>query len=189
MRWEQNVTPCPLLKIDPSPKNHFDHQANLLFGANTMALCHHTFSSGCARRSTHTIWHPSFPSADLGPKPVCDQHFDPESCVVNGWFADKNADIAFKDCEFINRASDNVAYHNLLVAMAKHGSFMCGRELGQPIDPADKTVYVWNGYGWLVRFDCVIMLGDWNIVKLRYTKMLNGPKIRTDKKTLMSFFE
>jgi hypothetical protein len=154
-----------------------------------MTLCHHAFTSGCARRSTHTVWHPTFPGVELGPKPVCDHHFDPETFVLGGFFTDKNADIAFRDCEFIHRAIDNAAYHQLLVTFVKHGSFVSGRELGQPIDPADKTIYVWNGYGWLVRFDCIVMLGEWSVVKSRYPKLINGPKIRTDKRTLASFFE
>lgn len=154
-----------------------------------MTLCYHTFTGGCARRSTNTVWHPTFPAAEMGPKPVCVTHYEPEVFVVNGWLTDLNAQIAFDECEFIDRRENNAAYHRLLVTLAKHGSFIAGRELGQPIDPADQTIYLWNGYGWLVRFDRAVMIGEWGIVQQRYPKMVNGAKIHTSKKTLMSFFE
>lgn len=152
-----------------------------------MTLCHHTFDSGCARRSTNTVWHPTFPGAELGPKPVCARHYEPETFVLNGWLTDLNADIAFKECTFVSRKADNAAYHNLLTAMMVNGSFVAGRELGQSIDPADQTIYVWNGFGWLVRFDCVVMLGSWPDAQKRYPKMIAAPKIHTDKKTLARF--
>jgi len=153
-----------------------------------MPLCHHTFTSGCGRRSTNTVWHPTLPGAAIGPKPVCAHHYDPETFVLQGWFTDLSADIAFKECVFIDRKEEGIGYHSLIAAFAQDGSFMAGRELGQPMDPADQAVYCWNGYGWLVRFDTIVMLGDWLDVAKRYPKMLNGPKIHANKKTLASFF-